>query len=230
MQRFGLTIVIVLAGAAGLACQKTDSGGKSEPSAPSGGGANVNAALLDPAKLTAESPATWKAKFSTTKGDFVIEVNRAWSPRGADRFYNLVKAGFYDGVKFFRAIGGFMVQFGIHGQPTVSRAWVGARIQDDDVKESNRRGFITFAMGGKNTRTTQVFINLVDNTNLDNMGFPPFGKVVSGMEVVDQLFTGYGEGAPGGRGPEQGRIQAEGNAYLERDFPQLDGVKTATIE
>jgi peptidyl-prolyl cis-trans isomerase A (cyclophilin A) len=209
MQRTALLLV-----ALGLACTKS---------------ATTGPAGLDPAHLDAQAPAVFKAKFVTTKGEFVVEVQRAWAPRGADRFYNLVNAGFYDGVKFFRAIKGFMVQFGIHGQPAVSRVWVNANIPDDPVKESNVRGQITFATGGPNTRTTQIFINLVDNKNLDGIGFSPFGKVVSGMDVVDKLYTGAGEGPPGGTGPDQNRIQAEGNAYLERDFPQLDAVNSATI-
>jgi peptidyl-prolyl cis-trans isomerase A (cyclophilin A) len=171
----------------------------------------------------------YKAKFVTSKGEFVIEVQRAWAPLGADRFYNLVKAGFFDRVKFFRAISGFMVQFGINGDPAISRAWKETRIQDDPVVKSNTRGYITFATAGPNTRTTQVFINLVNNTRLDASGFSPFGQVVTGMEVVDSFYTGYGEGAPSGMGPNQGRIEAEGNAYLDRDFPRLDAVVTATI-
>jgi peptidyl-prolyl cis-trans isomerase A (cyclophilin A) len=185
--------------------------------------------LRDPSKLTEQAPATFRVKFATTKGDFVLEVQRDWAPRGADRFYNLVKAGFYDKVKFFRAIKGFMVQFGINGDPAVSRAWANANIPDDSVVKSNTRGYITFATAGPNTRTTQVFINLVDNKGLDARGFSPFGQVVSGMEVVDSLYMDYGEGAPGGAGPSQGRIEAEGNAYLERDFPRLDAVNTAAL-
>ncbi|RYE94686.1 MAG: peptidylprolyl isomerase [Myxococcales bacterium] len=172
----------------------------------------------------------FKARFESTKGPFVIEVHRDWSPNGADRFYNLVKMGFYDDTKFFRAVDNFMVQFGLHGSPDVNRRWRSARIADDPVKQSNKRGYVSFAMAGPGSRTTQVFISYVDrNTNLDAMGFSPFGQVVEGMDVVDSLHKGYGEGAPRGRGPDQGRIQSEGNAYLTRDFPQLDGVKKATI-
>jgi peptidyl-prolyl cis-trans isomerase A (cyclophilin A) len=185
--------------------------------------------LQDPGRLTEPAPAVFKARFDTTKGPFVIEVQRAWAPNGADRFYNLVKAGFYDGVKFFRAVPGFMVQFGIHGQPAISKRWKEAVIPDDPVVEANLRGFVSFATAGRNTRTTQVFINLVDNKRLDASDFSPFGKVVSGMEVVDSLHTGYGEGPPGGAGPDQEWIETEGNAYLEKDFPKLDAVKSATI-
>ncbi len=186
--------------------------------------------LLDPAKAIAKAPDVFKAKFTTTKGDFVLEIHRDWSPNGADRFYNLVQMGFYDDTRFFRVVDGFMVQWGISGDPQVSTKWQNAGISDDPVKGSNTRGMITFAMSGApNSRTTQVFINLVDNARLDPMRFAPFGKVLTGMEVVDQLYKGYGEGAPGGNGPDQGQIQAQGNAYLDSKFPKLDGVKHAEI-
>jgi peptidyl-prolyl cis-trans isomerase A (cyclophilin A) len=192
--------------------------------------ASAQGNLSTPASLNEKAPATYKAKFDTSKGVFVVEVNRDWAPNGADRFYNLVKNGFYDNVRFFRVISGFMVQFGINGDPKISAPWREARIQDDPVKQSNRRGYITYAMAGPNTRTSQVFINFGDNTSLDGQGFSPFGRVVSGMDVVDKLNAEYGEGAPRGRGPDQARLQAEGNAYLQRDFGKLDFVKKATIE
>jgi peptidyl-prolyl cis-trans isomerase A (cyclophilin A) len=186
--------------------------------------------LSNPAALTEQAPATYKVRFDTSKGPFVIQVTRAWAPNGADRFYNLVKNGFYDNVRFFRVISGFMVQFGINGDPKVSARWREASIPDDPVTQSNTRGMITFATAGPNTRTTQVFINFADNSNLDRIGFAPFGKVVSGMNVVDALNAEYGEGAPRGRGPEQGRLQMEGNAYLAKSFARMDYVKKATIE
>jgi len=186
--------------------------------------------LMNPAALTAQAPATYKAKFDTSKGVFEIEVHRDWAPAGADRFYNLVKNGFFDNARFFRVVSGFMVQFGIHGDPNVSAQWRQARIPDDPVKQSNSRGMVTFATAGPNTRTTQVFINFADNARLDGMGFAPFGKVVSGMNVVDSLYSGYGEGAPSGMGPDQGRMQQEGNAYLMKNFNKLDFIKKATIE
>ena len=186
--------------------------------------------LSNPAALREQAPPVYKAKFDTTKGVFVIEVQRDWAPNGADRFYNLVKNGFYDNVRFFRVISGFMVQFGIHGDPKVSAPWREAQLKDDPVKQSNKRGYITYAMAGPNTRTSQVFINFADNANLDASGFSPFGRVISGMDVVDKLNAEYGEGAPRGRGPDQGRIQAEGNAYLNKEFGKLDFVKKATIE
>ena len=187
------------------------------------------AKLRNPAALTEQAPDTYKANVDTSKGTFTITVNRAWAPLGADRFYNLVKNGFYDDVRFYRVIDGFMAQVGIHGNPTIAKAWVNARIQDDPVKQSNRRGFVTFATGGANTRTTQIFINFRDNVSLDKQGFAPFGEVTSGMNVVDRLYSGYGEGAPSGKGPSQPRVQGEGNTYLNKDFPRLDFIKAATI-
>jgi peptidyl-prolyl cis-trans isomerase A (cyclophilin A) len=185
--------------------------------------------LSNPAALKEQAPATYKANFDTSKGLIVIEVNRDWAPNGADRFYNLVKNGFYDDARFFRVISGFMVQFGIHADPKLSAVWRSATIPDDQVKQSNKRGYITYATSGPNSRTSQVFINFADNGPLDRQGFSPFGQVTAGMTVVDSLFSGYGEGAPPGRGPSQGRIQTEGNAYLTKDFPNLDYVKKATI-
>ncbi len=185
--------------------------------------------LANPAALNEKAPAVYKVDFDTSKGAFVVEVHRDWAPNGADRFYNLVKNGFYDNTRFFRVVSGFMVQFGINGDPKLSALWRNARIADDPVRQSNKRGYITFATAGPNTRTTQVFINFGDNSALDHQGFAAFGQIVSGMNVVDALYSGYGEGAPQGRGPEQGRIQQEGNAYLTRDFAKLDYVKKATI-
>lgn len=186
-------------------------------------------AYADPSKLTEKAPDTFKAQFNTTKGKIVIEVTRSLSPNGADRFYNLVRSGYFKDIAFFRVIPGFMCQFGIHGDPAISAKWRDANIADDPVKGSNTRGTITFATAGPNTRTTQLFINFGDNVNLDGMGFSPFGKVVEGMDVVDKINGEYGEGAPGGNGPNQGRIQMEGNAYLKKDFPNLDYIKSASI-
>jgi peptidyl-prolyl cis-trans isomerase A (cyclophilin A) len=185
--------------------------------------------LGNPAALKEQAPAVYKVQFDTSKGPFVVEVHRDWAPVGADRFYNLVKNGFYDDARFFRVVEGFMVQFGVNGDPKVSAAWRNARVKDDPVRVSNKRTFVTFATAGPGTRTTQVFINFGDNSNLDGQGFAPFGQVVSGMKVVDSLYNGYGEGAPQGRGPDQGRVQSEGNAYLASAFPNLDYIKKATI-
>lgn len=191
---------------------------------------SIAANLGDPSSLNEKAPDVYKAKFDASKGTFVIEVHRDWSPNGADRFYNLVKNGFFNDARFFRVIDGFMVQFGISGNPDLSAVWREARIPDDPVKQSNTRGMVSFATAGPGTRTTQVFINFGDNAGLDGQGFSPFGQVVSGMDVVDSFFKGYGEGAPRGQGPDQGRVQMEGNAYLMTDFPKLDYVKKATIE
>jgi len=197
---------------------------------PAAGQTSGAAALKNPAALKEKAPETFKVNFDTSAGPFVVEVRRNWAPNGADRFYNLVKNGFFDGARFFRVISGFMVQFGINGDPAVSKVWQTARIPIDPVKESNKRGYITYAMAGSpDSRTTQVFINFRDNGGLDAQGFAPFGQVVSGMDVVDKLYSQYGEGAPNGKGPNQGRVQAEGNAFLTKEFPNLDYIKKATV-
>jgi len=191
-----------------------------------------NPALLTPSKLNAKAPDTYKAKFVTTKGEFIIEVTREWSPNGADRFYNLVKNGFFTNASFFRVIDNFMVQFGISAWPEVNKAWRDASIKDEPVKQSNKRGMVSFAKGGPNSRTTQVFISFVDNSRLDGPGldFSPFGKVAEGgMDVVDKLYKGYGEGAPNGRGPDQGLLQSMGDALIVRDFPLMDKIQSASI-
>jgi peptidyl-prolyl cis-trans isomerase A (cyclophilin A) len=182
-----------------------------------------------PAKLTEKAPDSFKVRFDTTKGSFTVEVTRSLAPNGADRFYNLVRSGYFKDIEFFRVIPGFMCQFGIHGDPNVAAAWREARISDDPVKAGNLRGAISFATGGPNTRTTQLFINYADNSRLDGMGFSPFGKVTAGMEVVDKINGEYGESSPHGKGPDQGRVQEQGNAYLKKDFPNLDYIKSATI-
>jgi peptidyl-prolyl cis-trans isomerase A (cyclophilin A) len=187
-------------------------------------------ALLKPALLKEKAPEEYKVLFSTTRGDITVTVHRAWAPLGADRFYNLVKHHFYDNASFFRVLPGFVVQFGISAYPTVNAAWRNANIKDDPVKESNHRGYITFATGGPNTRTTQVFINLGDNKRLDGMGFSPFGVVEGqGMNVVEMMYEGYGEGAPQGAGPDQDKIQAQGKPYLDKGWPKLDYIKSATL-
>ena len=182
--------------------------------------------LLHPSKLTAKAPAVYSVSFATTKGTFVVTVRRAWAPRGADRFYNLVRAHFFDGVTFFRVVKGFVVQFGISPTPAVAAAWQSAVIPDDPVKTSNVAGTITFADAGPNTRTTQVFVNLGDNSSsLDTRGFSPFGKVTSGMGVVDKLYGGYGEQPTG----DQQQIAQQGDAFLKKYFPRLDRIKTARL-
>jgi len=189
----------------------------------------ANPALLNPSTLTAKAPEVYEVKFTTTKGEFVVQVTRTWAPLGADRFYNLVVNKFFDDASFFRVLSGFVVQFGLNADPQVSKVWRAATIKDDPVKQSNRPGYITFATAGPNTRTTQVFINLGNNGQLDSMGFAPFGLVTQGMEAVKQLYNGYGEGAPSGRGPDQGTVSSQGKAYLDKNFPNLDSIKTARI-
>jgi peptidyl-prolyl cis-trans isomerase A (cyclophilin A) len=186
--------------------------------------------LLTPAKISRTAPEKFWARFKTTRGIFVVEVVRANAPLGSDRFYSLVRAGYYDGVRFFRTVPKFVTQFGLNPDPRVTKAWgQSTRITDDPVKESNLQGAVTFAAAGPNTRTTQIFINLADNTRLDKTGFAPFGKVVSGMDVVLNLYSGYGEGAPRGKGPDQKRIREEGEPYLAKDFPLLDRVTKARV-
>jgi peptidyl-prolyl cis-trans isomerase A (cyclophilin A) len=186
--------------------------------------------LTNPALLTERAPDKFQVKFDTTKGEFILDVTRAWAPNGADRFYNLVKNGYFDDCGFFRVVKDFMVQFGVSGDRMVSRALMNANIKDDPVKQSNKRGYITYAMGGPNTRTTQVFISYIDNSRLDSMGFAPFGKVTKGMEVVDSIYSGYGDmPSQGGKGPDPTQIIIQGNAYLHKAFPKLDYIKTATI-
>lgn len=180
-------------------------------------------------EMTQTAPDSFRVKFETSGGDFEVEVTRAWSPRGADRFYNLVKHGWYDDGRFFRVVSKFMVQFGINGDPNISKWWRNARIADDPFTQSNKRGTISFATSGVDSRTTQVFINFVDNTFLDtqNPPFTPFGRVVSGMDVVDKLYSAYGEAPSKGSG--QTMIQTQGNAFLQQNFPKLDYIKKATI-
>lgn len=175
------------------------------------------------------APPKFRARFETSKGDFTIEVVRDWSPKGADRFYELVKGGFYDDNRFFRVLPGFVVQFGLKGDPATDMKWRDSRIDDDPPLQSNTPASVVFATSGPNSRTTQVFINLGRNDQLDPQGFTPFGRVVEGMSVVAELYAGYGEGFPNGNGPDQNRIVREGNAYLNRDFPRLDFIKKASV-
>lgn len=173
--------------------------------------------------------AAFRVEFETTKGTFVVEAVPAWAPRGVERFRTLVETGFFDDARFFRVLDGFVAQFGIAGDPAVDARWSDRRIPDDEVVVGNERGTVAFAMAGPDSRTTQVFVNLGDNRGLDAMGFAPIGRVVEGLEVLDRLFSGYGEGAPRGRGPDQARIHTEGNAYLDRNYPELDGIVRARV-
>jgi peptidyl-prolyl cis-trans isomerase A (cyclophilin A) len=182
--------------------------------------------LLHPAALKAKAPAVYSVDFTTTKGSFVVTVHRSEAPHGADRFYNLVRAGFYNGDELFRVVKGFVVQFGINGDPKVSAAWQQATIPDDPVKGSNTPGTITFADAGPDTRTTQVFINLGNNaSSLDGQGFAPFGKVTTGLNVVEKLYAGYDD-APTG---DQQQIATQGNAFLKKHFPKLDSIVSARL-
>lgn len=211
-------IAITIASAIVAACSGAD--------AP---GADPKLTKPDQAALAAPAPDSFKVAFETSKGNFTVYAHRDWAPRGVDRFYHLVQAGYYDEVRFFRVLGGFMAQFGVHGNPRVNAAWEALRIEDDPVTQTNRRGRVSFAMGGPNTRTTQLFINYGNNANLDAMGFAPIGEVIDGMAVVDSLYANYGEGAPDGSGPDQGRIMAEGNTYLATGFPRLDFIRRARV-
>lgn len=181
------------------------------------------ASLLNPASLTARAPANFRVRFTTSAGDFVVEVQRDWAPLGADRFYNLVSSGFFTNASFFRVVPGFVVQFGLNADPAVNKVWQHADIQDDPVKQSNKRGTLVFATAGRNTRTTQLFINSADNSRLDAMGFAPFGKVTEGMDVADKIYAGYGER------PRQNLIVEQGDSYVSKNFPRIDKIKLARI-
>ena len=183
----------------------------------------------DVAALEKPAPDSFVVSVVSSRGPFEIMVRRTWAPRGADRFHYLVRNGYYDGVRFFRVVKGFVAQFGIHGDTAVAAAWRTRRFVDDSVRAANTRGTLTFATGGPNTRTTQLFINLVDNRRLDASGFAPIGEVTSGLSVVDSLHGGYGEAPPRGTGPDQGRLQREGNAYLAASHPKLDSIVTARV-
>jgi len=187
------------------------------------GAETAKGSLMKPESLDRQAPATFAVKFETPQGTFVIDVTRDWAPRGADRFYNLARNGFYDDIRVFRVVPNFVVQFGMSGDPKLSEVWQQARLKDDPVKTSNKAGSVSFATAGPNSRTTQVFINLRDNPRLDEGGFSPFGVVSEGMDVVAKMYAGYGDG------PDQARIAAEGNAYLDEKVPQLDRVIKATV-
>jgi peptidyl-prolyl cis-trans isomerase A (cyclophilin A) len=211
------TIVVVCSGLLGQT-HASKSGAASKSGTPA-----ARPSLLNPASLHAKAPDLFKAQFMTTKGDFVVEVHRDWAPMGADRFYNLVKNGFFTNAAFFRVVPGFIVQFGLNANPAVNKAWEHANIKDDPVMGTNSRGMLVFATAGPNTRTTQLFINFGNNAGLDRQGFAPFGTVTEGMDVVDKIYAGYGER------PDQQRITEEGDAYISKNFPMIDKIKTARI-
>lgn len=187
--------------------------------------------LLDPTapQFRAEPPDTFMVEFDTSAGEMLIEVVTEWAPVGARRFYNLVRNGFFDGVAFYRVLPGFMAQFGVSPSPEVQAAWNPQTLPDDPVLQSNRRGSLTFATAGPNTRNTQLFINYGDNSRLDELGFAPIGRVVRGMGVADRFYSGYRETAPDGAGPNYGCMLRSGSAYLDRRFPRLDVIHRANI-
>ena len=194
-------------------------------------GQNPCPAPQDPDATTRPTPKVFLAKFETSAGKFTLEVHRDWAPNGADRVFQLVCAGFFDESRFFRVVPRFVVQFGIAGDPKIEKFWYNSTFPDDPTKESNRRGFASFAMTGPGTRTTQLFISLADNTRLDSQGFVPFARVSEGMDVVDKLYDGYGENSGGGmRAGNQGKMMAQGNAYLDKEFPKLDKIIRVTVE
>jgi len=221
MSRFG---VIALAAVAALI---TSCGGESAPR--SAGDSAAPRTVGMPIDSVTTAPNVFRVRFETNKGPFVVEAHRDWAPLGVDRFYQLVRSDYFDNVRFFRVISSFMAQFGMHGDPRVNAAWEKMPIQDDSVRESNRRGYLTFANAGPNTRANQLFINIVNNRNLDELGFAPIGRVVEGMAAIDSLYADYGEGSPRGNGPDQTRIRMEGNAYLESGFPKLDFIRSARL-
>ena len=218
--------LFILAGALLVGCPKEE-----EAQPKSQGDETPAPAEKEVAEVTqkeGQAPSQYTVELDTTKGAIVIDVRREWAPNGADRFYELVQNGYYTDVAFFRVVSGFMAQVGISGDPALNTEWREKRIPDDPVKASNTRGTVTFATSGPNSRTTQFFLNFTDNSRLDGMGFAPFGKVQD-MAPVDALYDGYGEGAPRGRGPSQGQMQSQGNAYLRESFPKLDYIKSAKI-
>ncbi|SFI68235.1 peptidylprolyl isomerase [Planctomicrobium piriforme] len=224
MKMLNIACLAILCTASACVADAPGQGTQNEPAIPV-----TQEVAFQPAAGTAEKMDVYKVKFETSKGDFVVEVHPEWAPLGAEQFKKAVEAGVYNDARFFRVVDGFMVQFGIPGDPAMAKEWREKKVKDDPKGQSNQRGMMTFAMAGPNTRTSQVFINFGDNAFLDNQGFPPFAKVVEGMDVVDSLYKEYGEGAPRGRGPDQGRIQMEGNAYLTKSFPKMDYIKTATV-
>jgi len=225
-----LTILLCLSG---WSCTEDETGGPPPDEEDFDSSESVadepNPALLIPSLAHEQAPASYKARFETTKGSFVVKVEREWAPNGADRFFNLTKIGYFEDIAFFRAIEGFVVQFGISGNAEINQQWANARIKDDPVKYSNKRSYVTFAMAGPNSRTTQLFINLRDNSELDSQGFAPIGRVIEGMSVIDSLYTGYGEMAPKGKGPRSRVLNARGNDYLRMQFPDLDYINNVVV-
>ena len=218
----GRCLFLALATLLLAACGSPDAGDEA------GSGAPANP-LLRPAQFNETAPPRFAVRFETTAGDFTVEVHRSWAPLGADRFYNLVRAGYYDDTRVYRVVPGFMAQFGIHGDPFVHRAWSRAPLRDDPVTQSNTRGRVTFAKAGRNSRTAEIFISTVDNSRLDTDDFAPFGEVVEGMETVDAFHGGYGDGPPRGSGPYAAMAHARGNEYLDEEYPELTRILRASV-
>jgi peptidyl-prolyl cis-trans isomerase A (cyclophilin A) len=218
--------LLITAGAVAAFSQSGATPPASSPAAVKG------AATADASKapVVLVAPEVLRARFDTSRGAFVVEMRRSWAPHGVDRFFELASAGFFDDSRFFRVNGGSIAQFGVAGDPAVSARWAGRTIADDPVRQANARGTLAFAMTGPGTRQTQIYINLADNLPLDDLGFAPIGRVVSGLTVVDRLYAGYGERSGGGmRGHQQGRLLAEGNAWLDAEFPKLDHLVSVRI-
>jgi peptidyl-prolyl cis-trans isomerase A (cyclophilin A) len=227
------SIALVLALAVvGAGCEKVQEArarAEGPPPVQPGDTASPQTLLLNPRLATDTAPPTYRARFETTAGSFVIEAHREWAPRGADRFWNLVRARYYDSVYIHRVTPG-IAQFGFHKDPRVNNLWLQRYIGDDAVVQSNTRGTIVFAHAGMNTRSTQIFINRVDNTQYDAERFAPFGEIVEGLETIGNLYGGYGEVAPDGKGPVNGQAAFRGNEYLSADFPELTQILSITIE
>ena len=215
-------LCVSLIGIAGCGGEGVPSEGGSETS-------ELSDPLLDPRRFTETAPPTYRVRFDTSEGDVVVEVHRDWAPLGADRFYNLVRAGYYDDVRVYRVVPGFVAEFGVNGSGTVTRIWHRFALLDDEVRESNTAGRLSFAASGPNSRTVQVFINLRDNTSLDERGFAPFGEVVEGFDAVERFYSDYGDGPPRGDGPYQAQAVIQGNEYLDAEFPDLSVIRSASI-
>ena len=224
---FALLVAASLVGACGGGEPKEETPAQAEEAAPA---VDPSSPLLTPATLAESAPETYRVRFETSVGAIVVQVNKAWSPNGADRFYNLVKNGYYDDTRFYRVVEGFMAQFGLKGVNAIDQAWRDATFPDDPFTQSNRRGTITFAHAGADTRTTQVFFNFKDNAHLDESGFTPFGEIVEGLDVLDRVYAGYGELPPAGKGPDYAKAWVQGNKYLDENFPEMTKVVSATLE
>ena len=211
---------------------ETPAAAPAAPEAPEAVPSPPTPAILHPdgAKLAAVGPDSFTVHVVTSRGKFDMMIHRSWAPKGSDRLYYLFSNYYFDGIRFFRVLNGFMAQFGSSGDPAVAKVWRDLAISDEPTVQSNTRGRLTFAKGGPNSRTTQLFINYGNNSQLDGAGFPPIGEVTNGMSVVDSLYNQYGDGAEmGGRGPSQTRLGMEGNAYLNKEFPKLDYIVTARV-